>query len=306
MVMDELPLQNAYLAYLQLERTVSANTVASYGFDLERLRASLANYGVAAIGDVSADILGRYVRELHDVGFAPASIQRTLSALRGYFGYLAVEAVVATDPTVLLEGPRSSRYLPTVLTVDEVTRVLDAVDTRRRGGVRDRAMLEMLYATGMRVSELASLDHEQLLEGEGLVRVLGKGSKERLVPVGEVAMRWLCEYHAVERPLFSTARSDSTVFLNRRGGRLSRMGIWKIVRMHVRAAGIRKRVSPHTFRHSFATHMLEGGADLRIVQEMLGHATIVTTEVYTHVDRAYLMEVHRSFHPRFRTLGAVR
>jgi integrase/recombinase XerD len=220
--------------------------------------------------------------------------------MRGYFAFIASEGLLQSDPTELLESPRMNRYLPAVLSVEELGALLDAVDTRKRGGVRDRALLETLYATGMRVSELSTLTVEQVLETEELVRVFGKGSKERLVPIGRIALRWIGEYQAVERPLFCKAHTDSTLFLNVRGTALSRMGIWKIIQKYSSAAGLNKKISPHTFRHSFATHLLEGGADLRTVQEMLGHANIVTTEIYTHVDREYLKEVHRSFHPRFK------
>jgi len=304
--MAQLPQLDAYLAHLKLERTVSANTVAAYRFDLERLRGFLKQQRIVDVAAVSAEVVSHYVRTLHDVGFAPASVQRSLSALRGYFAFLAAEGLKRDDPTELLQGPRSQRHLPDVLSVEDMQRILEGVDTRARGGVRDRALLEMLYATGMRVSEAAALTREQLLQDEGLARVVGKGSKERLVPVGDVALHWLREYDAAERPLFSKPHTDSTVFLSLRGRRLSRMAIWGIIRKHVVAAGIDKHVSPHTFRHSFATHLLEGGADLRIVQEMLGHANIVTTEIYTHVDREYLKEVHRSFHPRFRQQRGLR
>lgn len=299
--MDELPHITDYLAFLQLEKAVSTNTVEAYGNDLERLRCYLSQQGIGDIAEVDTEVLSAHVRTLTDVGFAVSSIQRTLSAFRGYFGYLAAEGVVGTDPTELLEGPRSSHYLPSVLTADEVLRILDTVDVSRRGGVRDRAMLETLYATGMRVSELAALTDEQILQSEGVVRVIGKGSKERIVPIGDAALHWIEEYRAAERPCFVRIDTDSTVFLNVRGRALSRMGIWKIIRKYADEAGIEKHVSPHTFRHSFATHLLEGGADVRVVQEMLGHANIATTEIYTHVDREYLKEVHRSFHPRFRT-----
>jgi len=298
--MHALPQLAEFLAYLQLEKTLSANTVQSYGFDLERLRGFLEERKIGRIEDADQDVLSAYVRTLFDVGFAASSIQRNLSSMRGYFAYLVSEGVVAGDPTELLESPRLSRYLPSVLTVEEIVAVLDAVDTRKRGGIRDRAMLETLYATGMRVSELSAFKLEQLLAAEGLVRVVGKGSKERLVPIGEIALHWINGYCSVERPFFSKPHSDSTVFLNMRGRPMSRMGIWKIIQGHVRVADIKKHVSPHTFRHSFATHLLEGGADLRTVQEMLGHAAIVTTEIYTHVDREYLKEVHRSFHPRYQ------
>jgi integrase/recombinase XerD len=298
--MEQLPLLDEFCAFLKLERTLSGNTVESYRFDLLRLGAFLHQKAIGGLDEVTGDLLSDFIRALYDVGFAAASIQRTISSLRGYFAFVAAEGGVETDPTELLESPRGSRYLPAVLTIDEIEKILDSIDTARRGGARDRAMLETLYATGMRVSELSSFAQEHILWDEGLVRIFGKGSKERIVPIGEVALDSIVRYSETERPFFSKPGSDSTVFLNVRGKPLSRMGIWKIIQGYVAKSGVKKHVSPHTFRHSFATHLLEGGADLRTVQEMLGHANIVTTEIYTHVDREYLKEVHRSFHPRFR------
>ncbi len=297
--MNALPQLTSFISYLKLERNLSENTLVSYKFDLDRLCSYLSRRNIENLADIKPELLHAYVRDLFDVGFAATSIQRTLASLRAYFAFVVSEGILHSDPTELLESPKSSRYLPSVLTVEEITRVLDAIDLKRRGGIRDRAMLETLYATGMRVSEIAAFTMEQLLAGEGLVRVIGKGSKERLVPIGDVALSWIEDYRTTERPFLSKSHSDSTVFLGRGGRRLSRMAIWKIIQRCVRAAHITKHVSPHTFRHSFATHLLEGGADLRAVQEMLGHANIVTTEIYTHVDREYLKEVHRSFHPRY-------
>jgi len=294
----ELPFFDSFLAYLKLERTLSDNTAVSYRFDLNRFAGFLKQHRVDTLDGITPDLLSEYVRILYDIGFAATSIQRTVSSLRSYFAYVSSEGYLDKDPTELLETPRTTRYLPSVLTIDEIEHILGCIDIAKRGGVRDRAMLETLYATGMRVSELSSITHEQILFDDGLVRVFGKGSKERIVPIGDVALKWVREYEQTERPFFSKPYSDSTEFLNVRGKAISRMGIWKIIRMHVKSAGIKKQVSPHTFRHSFATHLLEGGADLRTVQEMLGHANIVTTEIYTHVDREYLREVHRSFHPR--------
>jgi integrase/recombinase XerD len=296
--MNALPYLTSFCAYLKLEKTLSDNTLESYQFDLQRLAAWLSRNGVERLEDVKPDLLHRYIRDLHDVGFAASSIQRTVSSLRAFFSFVISEGILRSDPTELLESPKASRYLPSVLTIEEVARVLGAVDFGKRGGIRDRAMLETLYATGMRVSEIASFTLEQILAHESLVRIVGKGSKERIVPIGDTALSWIDDYCTTERPGFSKSHSDSTLFLGRGGKGLSRMAIWKIIQRHVRAAGITKHVSPHTFRHSFATHLLEGGADLRAVQEMLGHANIVTTEIYTHVDREYLKEVHRSFHPR--------
>jgi integrase/recombinase XerD len=296
--MKPLPYLIPFLSFLKLEKALSENTIVSYKFDMDRLRSYLGQRNIENLAAVTPDDLHAYVRELFDVGFAPASIQRTLSSLRAYFGFAFSEGHIPLDPTELLESPKSGRYLPEVLTVEEVALVFEGINTKKRGGIRDRAMLETLYATGMRVSELAAFTLEQIIAGEGLVRVFGKGAKERLVPIGDVALKWIDDYCATERPIFSKSHSDSTVFLSRRGKGLSRMAIWKIIQSHVKTAALKKHVSPHTFRHSFATHLLEGGADLRSVQEMLGHVNIVTTEIYTHVNREYLKEVHRTFHPR--------
>ncbi len=298
--MKQLPFKREFLCYLQLERTLSQNTLSAYEFDLERFRAFLSEKKISPITSVSARDLSEYIRALYDIGFAATSIQRTLSALRGYFGFLLSESFISIDPTELLESPRAPHYLPSVLTQDEVGAILNIVPLEKPLGLRDRAMLETVYATGMRVSELAAFTYEQILFSENLVRVIGKGFKERLVPIGDIALDWIKEYYQKERPSLVRICTDNTVFINRSGKPLSRMGIWKIIQKYVRLAGIDKKVSPHTFRHSFATHLLEGGANLRIVQEMLGHANIITTEIYTHVDREYLREVHKSFHPRYQ------
>jgi integrase/recombinase XerD len=296
--MKEFPYQRTFLAHLRLEKNLSDNTLASYGFDLQRLAQYCADHSIDGANAITPEILAEFLRELYDVGFAAPSIQRTLSTLRGYFAFLMAEGFRPDDPTELLDGPRQTRYLPAVLSVDEIERMLATVDTTQKFGLRDRAMLETLYATGMRVSECAGFCIENLLPTEKLARVTGKGAKERLVPVGDIALEWIERYCREERPGLVKPGTDSTLFLNVRGRGFSRMGIWKIVQKYAHLAGIQHSVTPHTFRHSFATHLLEGGADLRIVQEMLGHASIVTTEIYTHVDREYLKEVHRSFHPR--------
>jgi integrase/recombinase XerD len=297
--MKELPYQTSFLAHLHLEKTLSANTIDSYRFDLQSLRAYLAGKKIAALEEITREILSGYIQDMFGRKFAVTSIQRAQSTLRSYFGFLFSEGISKVDPTELLEGPRAGRYLPNVLTVDEIVKMLDSTDTSRRPGMRDRAMLETLYATGMRVSELCCFTYERIFAEEKFVRIAGKGSKERLVPIGDIALSWIKEYTQVERPFLAKPSSDSTVFLNRLGTSFSRMGVWKIIQKYGCLAGITKEISPHTFRHSFATHLLEGGADLRIVQEMLGHVSIVTTEIYTHVDREYLKEVHRNFHPRY-------
>lgn len=296
--MATIPLLDTFFAYLRLERTLGVNTTEAYRYDLERLASFLTQHRVDSLVSVTPELLSKYVRILFETGFAVTSIQRSISAMRSYYAFIASEGEIQSDPTELLETPRATRYLPSVLSVDEIMKILNTIDVSKRGGVRDRAIIETLYATGMRVSELVSFTQENILYKEELVRIFGKGSKERIVPIGKAALKWIDEYNTVERPFFANSNSDSTVFLNMRGKPLTRMSIWRIIDYHVRNAGIKKEVSPHTFRHSFATHLLEGGADLRIVQEMLGHANIVTTEIYTHVDREYLKEVHRSFHPR--------
>ncbi len=298
--MNELPYLESYFAYIRLERTLSDNTAESYMYDLQRVTSFLTQKSIDSIELVTPEILSEYIRLLYDLGFEVTSIQRTLSSLRGYFAFIVSEGAIEKDPTELLETPRSSRYLPSVLSVEEIESILNVIEINKRMGIRDKAMLETLYATGMRVSELSNLTFEQYMPEDGLVRILGKGSKERIVPIGEIAASWIDKYYSEERQSLVKADTDSTIFLNRFGKPISRMGIWKIVQYYVKLAGIKKNVSPHTFRHSFATHLLEGGADLRTVQEMLGHANIVTTEIYTHVDREYLKEVHRSFHPRYK------
>ena len=309
--MPELPYLESYMAYLQLEKTLSGNTAVSYRFDMQRLAGYLtqrtggrrgppAQAGTIDLQNVTPEILSSYVRLLYDLGFAASSIQRSVSSMKSFFAFIASEGYINVDPTELLESPKSAKTLPSVLSVDEIERIIGAVDLEKRSGIRDRAIIETLYATGMRVSELCSFAMEQLMEKEGLVRIFGKGSKERIVPIGDSAVYWINQYLEKERCDLVKPYSGSALFLNFRGRGFSRMGIWKLIQQYAVAADIQKEISPHTFRHSFATHLLEGGADIRTVQEMLGHSNIVTTEIYTHVDREYLKEVHRSFHPRCR------
>ena len=295
----ELPHIEPYMAYLQLEKTLSGNTAVYYRFDLRRLAGFLHHRRALDLRDVTPEILSEYIRILYDMGFAATSIHRTISSLKSFFAFAAAENLINTDPTETLESPKSARTLPSVLSVEEIDAILAAIDIQQKYGLRDRAIIETLYATGMRVSELCTFGMESLLAEEGLVRVFGKGSKERIVPIGDSALHWIARYVEEERGATAKPHSGSTLFLNFRGRGFSRMGIWKLIRRYAADAGIKKEISPHTFRHSFATHLLEGGADIRAVQEMLGHENIVTTEIYTHVDREYLKEVHRSFHPRY-------
>jgi integrase/recombinase XerD len=289
---------DAFCEHLTLERGLSPRTVDAYRRDLERLAAFMTVRGVRRPADVGAHELREFVYHLKDRGLQASSIRRNVSAVRTYFAYLLAEGVVVTDPSDRLELPRAWRRLPGALGRDEVAGLLDAPDPADRLFWRDKALLEFAYASGVRVGELIALKVRDVDLQEGLALVFGKGSKERLVPIGRPALQALIVYLREVRPAMAGSRGAGVVFLNARGTPLTRMGVWKILQRHVRRAGITKRVTPHTLRHSFATHLLEGGADLASVQEMLGHADIATTQIYTHVEREYLRDVHRRYHPR--------
>jgi len=289
---------DAFLEHLSIERGLSPRTTEAYGRDLERMVNFLATRGVKRPGDVAIQDLREYIYHLKDQGLQAVSIRRAISAIRTYFAFLLSEGLVVADPTERLETPRTWRRLPDVLGRDDVARLLDAPDPGERCFWRDKALLEFAYASGVRVGELIALRTRDVDVDEGFATVLGKGSRERIVPLGRSALRALVVYLREVRPDLARAGHDGVVFLNARGRPLTRMGVWKILRRHVERAGIRKRVTPHTLRHCFATHLLEGGADLAAVQEMLGHADISTTQIYTHVDREYVRDVHRRFHPR--------
>jgi integrase/recombinase XerD len=284
--------------FLLLEQGASPRTHEAYSRDLARFVGYSVGRGAASPPDVTSRLLREYLYHLKDLGLAPASIRRNVSSLRTYFKFLIGEGHIARDPSERLESPKRWRSLPEVLTVAEIDRLLAAPLLDDPLVFRDRAMLEIAYGAGLRVSEWISIGLRDLMFDDGLVRVFGKGSKERLVPIGRRAIGALATYVRELRPRLEQGEGKGVLFLNARGGPLTRMGAWKILRKYVERAGIEKHVSPHTLRHSFATHLLEGGADLRAVQEMLGHADISTTQIYTHVDREYLRSVHRQFHPR--------
>jgi integrase/recombinase XerD len=292
-----------YLHYLTLEKNASPNTIASYSFDLTRYLDFLASRHIRDLKQVTADVASEFLQTLHNQGLSPRSVMRSFSAVRGFHRFLLGDGVVPHDPTQSIDTPKVARTLPGVLSQDEVERILaqpaPSGNDRKMLWVRDRAILEVLYATGIRVSELIRMKIHDVSAETGIVRVFGKGSKERLVPIGPSALSWIARYKRDARLLLQRrGAAHDTLFLNARGSPLTRMAIWKIVQTYVRKAKISKDVHPHTFRHSFATHLLEGGADLRAVQEMLGHSDIATTQIYTHIDREYLKEVHRTFHPR--------
>lgn len=284
--------------FLALERGSAANTQEAYARDVARFAAFATAQGIADPGAATPRQLRAFVFHLKDLGLAPASVRRTVSAVRTFYRFLLEDGHVHRDPSERLDTPARWRTLPGVLSVAEVERLLAAPSVDEPLAFRDRAMLELAYGAGLRVGEWITLAARDVVFGDQLVRVFGKGSKERLVPIGRSAVGAVAVYLRELRPRLDRGASKGALFLNARGEPLSRMGAWTILRKHVEAAGLSTAVTPHTLRHTFATHLLEGGADLRAVQEMLGHASIATTQVYTHVDREYLRGVHRQYHPR--------
>lgn len=283
---------------LLLEDGASPRTIEAYQRDVGRMAAFAVSKGIRVPADVNSALLRDHLYQLKDLGLAASSMRRAISALHTYFTFLLAEGVVKADPSERLDAPRRGRDLPDVMTVEEVKKLVAAPSLDEPLALRDRAMFEIAYSAGLRVSEWIGITVQDLQLDEGLIRVFGKGGKERLVPVGRSAVGAVALYIRELRPRLEKGSGEGKLFLNSRGEPLTRMGAWKILQKHVKGAGIAKRVTPHTLRHSFATHLLEGGADLRAVQEMLGHADISTTQIYTHVDREYLRTVHKQFHPR--------
>jgi len=286
-----------YLGSLQSERGASRNTLAAYRRDLDDFLRFLRSRRLTP-ASVAADHVVSWLEALRARGLAPSSVARRLSALRGFYRHLVREGDVQRDPTEHLDSPRAARPLPRALSMDSATALVEAPDARRPAGVRDRAVLELLYATGMRASECLGLGLEDLNLTAGYVICTGKGGKQRLVPVGAEALSWVRRYLREVRPRDTRRRDSGRLFVNPRGGPLSRQSLWTIVRRAATAAGLKRRVSPHVLRHSFASHLLEGGADLRSVQAMLGHADISTTQIYTHLPTAAIQRMYRTFHPR--------
>lgn len=288
----------AFQDALVLEEGASPRTVEAYVRDVVRCAVHMRAMGITSARDITPGALREFVYQLKDLGLAGSSIRRNISALRTWFRLLNADGLVVHDPTERLDSPQRWRSLPEVLSVDEITRLLAAPTLDEPLAFRDRAMLELAYGAGLRVSEWITLGTRDVMLDEGLVRVFGKGSKERLVPIGRSAIGAVAVYARELRPRLERGDGRGMLFLNARGSPLTRMGAWKILRKYTQIAGIERAVSPHTLRHSFATHLLEGGADLRAVQGMLGHADIATTQIYTHIDREYLRTVHRQYHPR--------
>lgn len=287
-----------FRTYLKLERSMSANTVAAYGRDAEFLFDYLRNEGVSNLEDITGGHLTSYIESLSEAGITKRSQARVISSLKSLFRYLEDEGLVKDNPCDMLDPPKMQKHLPSVLSVEEVLAILDSVDLSRPQGHRNRAMLEMLYSCGLRVSELVNLRISDLFFDEGFIRVIGKGDKQRLIPVGEPAVKAVGFWMDQRRHWPVAKGCEDCLFLNNRGGRISRVAVFTIVKEQAELAGIHKDISPHTFRHSFATHMVENGADLRVVQEMLGHESILTTEIYTHIDTRKWQETILRYHPK--------
>lgn len=295
------PYINGFKSYLLLERSLSENTIEAYLRDLRKLVEflELSDCQVRP-EELDVDQLSAFLHSLNDLGLGARSQARLLSAIKTFYKYLLMEDLIQVDPTSLLEGPRLARKIPEVLSYEEIQRMIASIDLSEPHGVRNRAMLETLYACGLRVSELIDLRMSNLYLDIGFIKVLGKGNKERIVPIGEEAVKHIGFYiDGVRRAMMNIhPEHRQFLFLNRRGKQLSRVMVFMVVKECAKLAGVEKNVSPHTFRHSFATHLIEGGADLKAVQDMLGHESILTTEIYTHLDTDYLRETILSYHPR--------
>lgn len=289
-----------YLTFLKFEKNLSENSIQSYENDISKLLIFSEELQITDLSEVDYKVLQSFFQKLKSNGASSGTTARYRSSLKGFFKYLVKNEYVKANPTDKLASTKISRKLPSYLSLNEIEKILDETDSSDLPlGLRDKAMLEISYSCGLRVSELINLKVSDLFFSEEVIRVLGKGSKQRIVPIGSSAVNWVLEYLKYARPsLENKLKSANIVFLNKRGTKLSRMGIWKILDKYVKKAGIKKEVHPHVFRHSFATHLIEGGADLRAVQEMLGHADISTTQIYTHIDRNYIKEVHKNHHPR--------
>ncbi len=288
-----------YLAHLKLEKNLAENTVSSYKNDLSSFIRFLEEQKINDPSKVESRVIIEFFTNLEKVGLTSSSAARYFSSLKGFLNFLLANNYTKNNPIEKVDPPKLAKNLPGVLSFPEIEKILSLPITDETLGIRDKTILEVFYACGLRISELISLKISDLFLNEEMIRVFGKGSKERIVPIGSSAINWINEYLTKSRPLLQKKmQSENYLFLNNRGSKLSRMGVWKIVDKYIKESGIEKPAHPHTFRHSFATHLIEGGADLRSVQEMLGHADISTTQIYTHIDREFIKQVHKQFHPR--------
>ncbi len=284
--------------YLKTEKILAENSVDAYHRDISRYAKCFSE--VADPDQIQTAEIQAYIRDLSDAHLKPSSIRRTVSVIRVFHAYLVEEGKAVKNPSELIDMPKLPKHLPEVLTVEEIETLLSAIDTSTVAGIRNRTMLELLYSSGLRVSEMTILSVLDFIDGNGLLRVNGKGLKERIVPLGSEATKWLEKYINESRQnLVKKGKRTDRIFLNYRGEGISRKGVWKILKQIVSETGLKKSVSPHTLRHSFATHLLERGADLRAVQQMLGHTDISTTQIYNHINKTYLKEIHKQYHPRW-------
>ncbi|HUI31581.1 MAG TPA: site-specific tyrosine recombinase XerD [Candidatus Acidoferrales bacterium] len=291
-----------FFEFMKFEKGLSDNSIASYRNDLNRYAGYVETHGIIGLNEISRPEVRSYFKSLFDLGLKQSSIARNFSAVKNLHRFLVFRKISEIDPTTNLDRPKPSKRLPVVLNRAEIERLIKAPDTNEKLGIRDRAIIETLYATGMRVSELVNLKKRDLIKSENVLRVFGKGSKERIVPIGDIALQWIARYDSTVRNDLMRHKTNTGdfLFLNFRGGKISRISVWRFLQKYARDASIKKKIHPHTLRHTFATHLLEGGADIRAVQEMLGHSDIGTTQVYLHLDRNYLKAVLDRFHPRGR------
>ena len=303
MVQKRKDIIQKYMTYLCLEKGLSANTAEAYTDDLNKLLRFVGSEAEASVLSLTWDDLQQFVAQLCDLGISPRSQARIISGIKSFYRFLVMEDYLDTNPAELLESPKTGMKLPEVLSVNEVNDLIDSVDLSKPEGQRNRAILETLYSCGLRVSELITLKHSNVYFDEQFILVKGKGDKQRLVPISPKAIREIRDYLADRSPMTVQRGSEDTLFLNRRGAGLTRVMIFLIIKQQARIAGIRKNISPHTMRHAFATHLLEGGANLRAIQMMLGHESITTTEIYTHIDREFLRQEIIEHHPRNRNFG---
>ena len=294
--------KKGFKAYLQLERSLSDNSVEAYLTDIDKLTTWIQSVNkLKAPSEIELTDLQEFIKWVAELGMTASSQSRIISGLRTFYKYCLIEDISSTDPTLLLEAPKLKRTLPDVLSFNEIESIINQIDLSKEEGTRNKAILETMYSSGLRVSEVVNLKLSQLYLEIGFIRVVGKGNKERLVPIGSSAIKHISIYKDSVRSRMNIQPGEEDIlFLNRNGKRMSRVMIFLIIKNLVNKAGIRKNISPHTFRHSFATHLVEGGADLRAVQEMLGHESITTTEIYTHLDREFLRKTLENFHPGFK------
>lgn len=290
----------AFKAYLKLERSLSGNSITAYINDVQKLSQYFESLDQCpSVKEITSADLKKFISWINELGMLPSTQARVISGLKSFFSFLMLEQIIVEDPSALLETPRLGKKLPDVLNIEEINGLIEAIDASKPEGMRNKAIIELLYGCGLRVSELTNIRISNIFADSEFVKIVGKGNKERIIPIGATALKYIKIYLDSSRIHIPVKKGyEDYIFLNRRGTGLSRISVFTIIKDLALASGLKKSISPHTFRHSFATHLIEGGADLRAVQEMLGHSSITTTEIYTHLDRDYLRGVITGFHPR--------